>query len=248
MGFLRRHRASLVVGVAVVAPFVVAASLVPLRGVFANTAMAIVMVLLITVIAILGTRVAGIVASASCVIWFDIFWTVPYDRLTINHRPDLETTIAILVVGVIITELAQRSRHHWQAASDATRYVAMLHDLADLVASSAETDAIIDATNSSLVELLGLRDCAFDPTLADPPLARIEANGEVVHVGMRWPAREIGIPGPQAEIVAQWRGRVIGRFVVTPTPGFPVSQERRVVAVSLVDVVAAGLQGRRRVG
>ena len=65
---------------------------------------------------------------------------------------------------------------------------------------------------------------------------------------MRWPAREIGIPGPQAEIVAQWRGRVIGRFVVTPTPGFPVSQERRVVAVSLVDVVAAGLQGRRRVG
>jgi hypothetical protein len=60
---------------------------------------------------------------------------------------------------------------------------------------------------------------------------------------MRWPAREFGIPGPEAEIVAQWRGRVVGRFVVTPTPGVAVTLEQRIVAVAVVDVAAAYLAG-----
>jgi hypothetical protein len=46
--------------------------------------------------------------------------------------------------------------------------------------------------------------------------------------------------------VAQWRGREVGRFVLTPTPGVPVSRERRVAAVSLVDLVAATLAVRDR--
>ena len=55
--------------------------------------------------------------------WFDFFLTRPYDRFAISHRPDLETTIAIFVVGVLVTELAARSRRHWQAANSSTAYV-----------------------------------------------------------------------------------------------------------------------------
>jgi hypothetical protein len=76
-------------------------------------------------------------------------------------------------------------------------------------------------------------------------MARILIDGEVLHVGMHWPVDELGIPGPEAEIVTQWRGRTLGRFVLTPTPGEPVSQERRAVAALLGTIVAAGLATAR---
>ena len=186
-----------------------------------------------------GHRVAGIAAAASAAVWFDFFLTPPFERLTIARRPDLETTISIVVVGLIITELAARSRRHLRASNESIGYLAMVHDVVELAADSAPASTVIDHASRSLVAVLELRSCRFDRGLADPPLARIEANGDVVHVGLRWPVDDAGIPGPEAEIIARWRGRTVGRFVLTPTPGTPISLERRVVAVALVDVVAA---------
>lgn len=241
MGGLQRLSSAVTVPAAIVAPLVVAAILAPFRGTFATTAAALTMVAVIAVVAVSGNRVAGVLASLSAAVWFDFFLTAPYFRLAIDHRAELETTVSIFVVGVFITELAGRSRHHWQAANEATEFVAMIHDVADLAARTASVPAIVDRASDSLVRILSLRSCRFDLKMADPPLARIEPSGDVVHVGLHWPAREIGIPGPEAEIVAQWKGRVVGRFVLTPTPGEAVSRVRRIVAVSLVDVVAASV-------
>jgi hypothetical protein len=226
-----------------VGPLIVAAILVPFRGSFASTAAALTMVIVVVAVAVSGTRLAGIVASASAALWFDFFLTQPYDRFAISHRPDLETTIAIFVVGVLVTELAGRSRRHWRAATSSTAYVEMIHGVAVLAADSAPIGAMIDQTNESLITLLSLRACRFDRALSDPPLAQIQSNGDVALVGLRWPAKEIGLPGPEAEILAKWRGRVVGRFVVTPTPGATVTLEQRIVAVAVVDVVAAYLVG-----
>ena len=239
-------RNRLAIAAAVLAPIVVAAVLVPFRGTFANTAAALTMVIVITAVAVIGPRLAGIVASASAALWFDFFLTSPYDRFAISHRPDLETTIAIFVVGVLVTELAARSRRHWQEANSATAYVAMIHEVAALGADSAPVTEIIGQATDSLIQLLSLRGCRFDRSLSDPPLAQIQSNGDIALVGMRWPAREFGIPGPEAEIVAKWRGRVVGRFVVTPTPGAIVTLEQRIVAVAVVDVAAAYIAGELR--
>jgi K+-sensing histidine kinase KdpD len=241
-----QHRDRLAVAAGVVAPIVIAAVLVPFRGTFANTAAALVMVCVIGAVAVIGKRPAGVVASLSSAVWFDFFLTKPYDQFTISHRPDLETTIAILVVGVLVTELAARSRRHWQDANSSTAYVTMIHGIAVLAADSAPASDMVEQTNHSLIELLSLRACRFDRTLSDPPLAQIQSNGDVAHVGLRWPAREIGLPGPESEILAKWRGRVVGRFVVTPTPGAAVSLEQRIVAVALVDVFAAYLVSELR--
>src|SRR3984957_10246617 len=238
-----RYRNRLSVAAALIAPLVIAAVLVPFRGSFAVTAAALVMVVVILTVAVTGNRIAGVVASASAAAWFDFFLVRPYDRFTISHRSDLETTIAILVVGVLVTELAARSRRHWQSANSSTAYVSMIHGVAVLAADSAPVSAMIEQTNASLISLLSLRECRFDRALADPPLAQIQSNGDVALVGMRWPAREIGLPGPESEILAKWRGRIVGRFVVTPTPGAAVSLEQRIVAVAMVDVVAAYLVG-----
>lgn len=236
-----RNRLAVAAGLFV--PLIVSAVLVPFRHSFADTAAAMVMVGVIFTVAVLGTRLAGVVASAAAAAWFDFFLTRPYDRFTISHRSDLETTIAIFVVGVLVTELAARSRRHWQAANSSTSYVEMIHAVAVLAADSAPVSNVTDQTNQSLIRLLSLRACRFDKALAEPPLARIEANGEVAHAGMRWPAKEIGIPGPESEILAKWRGRVVGRFVVTPTPGVALTLEQRIVAVAIVDVFAAYLVG-----
>jgi Domain of unknown function (DUF4118) len=243
IGQVLHHRTRIALVAGAFAPLLVAVILVPFRGTFATTAAALVMVCVILAAAVGGTRLTGLVTSASAAAWFDFFLVRPYDRFTISHRSDLETTIAILVVGVLVTELAARSRQHWQAASSSTSYVAMIHGVAVLAADSAPITAMIEQTNESLISLLSLRECRFDRALADPPLAQIQSNGDVAHVGMRWPAREIGLPGPEAEILAKWRGRIVGRFVVTPTPGMAVSLEQRIVAVALVDVVAAYLVG-----
>jgi uncharacterized protein DUF4118 len=243
IGRILRNRARLAIVAGVAVPIVVAAVLVPFRGTFAGTAAALVMVIVIVAVAVTGSRLSGVLASASSALWFDFFLTRPYDRFAISHRTDLETTIAIFVVGVLVTELAARSRRHWRAANTSTAYVEMIHGVAVLAAASTPVGAMIDLANASLVTLLSLRSCRFDRTLSDPPLARIQSNGDVAHVGLRWPANEIGLPGPEAEILAMWRGRAVGRFVVTPTPGATVTQEQRIVAVALVDVVAAYLVG-----
>jgi len=96
----------------VVAPLGVTASLVPARASLAGTAAALILVAVIAAVAILGNRVAGLIASISSGLWFDFFLTRPYERFAISHRPDLETTVSLFVVGLIVTELAAHGRHH----------------------------------------------------------------------------------------------------------------------------------------
>ncbi len=244
MGHIRDHRNQLAILAAFVAPLGLAAVLAPFRGSFVNTAAALVLVALVVAVAVVGNRFAGIIASMSAALWFDFFLTAPYERLAISHRPDIETTICILIVGIAVTELAARSRYHLRTASEESDYVTMIRELADLASGPGPEPEVHERASALLTNLLDLRACRFETVISGLPLARIRSNGEVVHVGLRWPVREIGIPGPEAEIVVQWRGRVTGRFVLTPTPGLPVSVQRRIVAVLLADIVGASRSGQ----
>jgi Domain of unknown function (DUF4118) len=243
---LLRYRQRVGLVAAIVLPLAIAAVLVPFRGTFATTAAALVLVAVVVALAVVGSRVAGILASVSSALWFDFFLTRPYDRFAISHRPDIETTIALVVVGLIVTELAARSRHHSRVSLEESSYVGLLGELADLAAGPTLTSLVVTSATSSLTELLALRACRFESVAIEPPLARILANGDVDHVGLDWPAEEIGIPGPEAEILARWHGHVVGSFVLTPTPGLPIPLERRAVAVALVTIVAARLDEERR--
>jgi hypothetical protein len=243
---LRANRGLIAVVVALLAPLGLSAVLVPFRGSFVNTAAALVLVAVIVAVAVAGNRLAGVVASISSALWFDFFLTRPYDNFAISHRPDLETTICLVVVGVMVTELAARSRYHSRVSNEESDFVAMFHDLTDISAGSAPISQVVESARQSLVQLLHLRACRFEGVSTGPPLARIMSNGEVVHVGLHWPVGEIGIPGPEAEIPTEWRGLAMGRFVLTPTPGQPISVERRIVAVSLAKIVAASLNEQHR--
>jgi hypothetical protein len=238
---IRGHRDAVVGLVALVAPFVLSLALVPFRHSFANTAAALTFVAVITAIAILGNRASGILASLSSAVWFDFYLAKPYDRMTISHRPDLETTICIVIVGLCINELAAANRRFYRRAAQESDYVATLHQVAVQLSGKFVIDDVIESIIGSLQEILGLRECFFEREITGLPLARIVADGTVIHVGLQWPTKELGIPGPQAEILAQWRGETLGRFVLTPTPGHSVALERRVVAVALASLAAIAI-------
>jgi hypothetical protein len=224
----------------------VAASFVPFRASFTNAGAALVFVALIEGLAVWGRRPGGYLATASAALWFDFFLTPPYEKFTISHRPDLETTVSLLVVGVVVTELAARSRRHRERAGSGAARVTLLAATADRVAREASPRDVIEVVARDLVGVLHLRACTFDAESSGPPFAQILADGSVVHVGLSWPAHEIGLPGPQAQIDCRWRGEYLGRFLVTPTPGEAVSRENRVEAVALVNLVAALVHDQRR--
>ena len=246
MNRLRRHRDVIALAAALVLPLGVAAILVPFRSSFANTASALVLVAVIVAVAITGNRFTGLVATVSATLWFDLLLTRPYGRLAISHRPDMETAVSLFVVGVIVTELAARNRYHHEAAAEESDYVALIYGLSELVASGAPAQEVTERGRVELIDVLNLRDCRYEPRMSERRVARLDHDGNVIHAGMLWGAHNMGLPSPEVDLVVQARGQVLGRFVLRPTPGYPVSLHRRVVAVAIADQVGAALRPQLR--
>jgi hypothetical protein len=225
-------------------PIAVSAALVPFRGDFASPAAALVLVLVVVAVACFGSRFAGVLAAMSAAAWFDFFLARPYDRFTITHRPDLETTISLLVVGLAITEIAARSRSHREAASGEAHLVALIHDFTQMVASGEPSQFVIARGAGELTTLLGLKDCRFETTMSDRHPTRIEHSGVVALAGLRWGASHTGLPGREVELIVEFRGEVFGRFVMTPVAGAPVSSDHLLVAAFIADEVGAALSNR----
>ena len=244
METLKAHREHLTLLAALVGPLALALILVPFRGSFTNAASALLFVAVIVAVAVVGNRFCGVVASLSSALWFDFFLTVPYQRLAISHRPDIETTVCIVVVGIIVTELAASNRRHLRTATEESDYVAIISHEAELAASAAPIDTVISSATSAIANLLELRACRFDSHPSERMVARLQPDGSILHAGLGWPAEQAGIPGPESEIPVQWRGKALGRFILTPTTGRPVAQRPRAVAVAIADVVAAAVSGQ----
>ncbi|HEV8065223.1 MAG TPA: DUF4118 domain-containing protein [Acidimicrobiales bacterium] len=233
--------ASILAGI--VTPLLVALALVPVRTSFAAPAAALVLVAVVVAVAVLGNRWAGVLAAISAAAWFDFFLTRPYERFTISHRSDLETAISLLVVGLAVTELAARNRLHHSRADERMDFVAMIYGLAELVATGAGAATVIDRASLELTQLLHLQECRFETGTGHSQADRIEHNGEITRVD-----RAIGAePADGAlELEVENAGLGYGRFILLPTPGWPLSVALRLTAIAIADQVGAALAGERR--
>ena len=248
MDLFRPYRDQIAVAAAVILPLGVAAILVPFRAEFANTASALILVAVIVAVAALGNRFSGLVATVGATLWFDVFLTEPYGRLAITHRPDIEIAVCLFVVGIIVTELAARNRHHHASATEEADYVGLIYEVSELVASGVAATDVREQVRIALIDLLHLRACRYEENL-DPdarPMLRLEHDGQVLLGGRMWSVERMGLPGPEIELLVQRRGDTLGRFVLTPTPGYEVPLQPRVVAVALADQVGAALRPRLR--
>ena len=214
-------------------PIAVSAALVPFRSSFALPASALVLVLVVVAVGSFGSRFAGVLAALSAAAWFNI-----------TYRPDLQTEISLLVVGLAITEIAARSRGHREDASEEANNVALIHNFTELVAAGEPAQFVVGRAAAELTSLLGLKDCRFETEMSDRHPTRIEHFGVVTLGGLRWGANRTGLPGREVELIVQYRGKTFGRFVMAPTPGSPVSSDRLLVAAFIADQVGAALSDR----
>jgi K+-sensing histidine kinase KdpD len=242
MDKIRLYRDQIALVAAIVLPLGVAAVLVPFRSRFTNTASALILVAVIVAVAALGNRISGFVATLSATLWFDFFLTRPYGKLAITHRQDIETAVSLFVVGIIVTELAARSRHHYETAAEEADFVGLIHDVSELATSGAPSREVVERVRSELVTLLHLQACRYESGSPSEPMLQLEHDGRVLLGGRAWSVDRMGLPGPQIELQVQSQGRTLGRFVMMPTPGYEVSYERRVVAVAIADQVGASLR------
>jgi hypothetical protein len=238
---LRLQRDRIAIAAGLLAPLAVAALLVPFRASFAGPAAALVLVAVVVAVAANGNRTAGGLAAVSAAVWFDFFLTEPYERFAISHRPDIETAVSLLIVGIAVTELAARGRHHHSVASEESSYLSLISELSDLVAGGSPSGAVVDRASECLVEVLALRACRYEGGPPQPGVIRLDREGHVTLGAVRWGVDTAGLPGKELELPVQARGRVLGRFVLTPAPGTPVSLQRRIVALAIADQVGASL-------
>jgi K+-sensing histidine kinase KdpD len=248
MEWVRTNRGAVAVAAGLLLPLAVAGLMAPFRETFADAAAAVVLVALVAGIAIGGSRAAGYAAAVSSAVWFDFFLTRPYDQFTITHRTDIEITVSLLVVGVVVTEMAARSRHHRQVAVEGHDYVKLLYEVSELASSGVGINGLVSRVSHDLIRLLHLRDCSFEAGAAFERTAIIGHDAGVRIGTVEWPAQQWGLPGQQIALMVYSGGRTVGRFVMTPTVGEPVDLLPRLVAVALADQVGSMLRPQLRAG
>jgi K+-sensing histidine kinase KdpD len=226
---------------AVVVPIAVAFLLVPSRGHLGPADDALVLVVVTVAVASRGRRgpaaLAALVAAAS----FDFLLTRPYGSFRIHSQDDVTTELLFVAVGLIVGDLAARGRRHQQEAVQGRHELSRLHDLGERIAGGEEPDFVLIAVANELRELLSLQDCRF---VRDQPSGRgawIAHDGTVRLNPLRWPTASAGLPTRHVELAVRGGGRVLGTFILTPTPTTPISQDQCVVAVALVDQLGAAM-------
>jgi K+-sensing histidine kinase KdpD len=54
--------------------------------------------------------VAAALAAVGAAVWFDFFFTLPYNRLTIRSGDEVTTALLLLVTGLAVSQLAAWAR------------------------------------------------------------------------------------------------------------------------------------------
>ena len=231
------------IGLAIAAfgPLLVVGALVSFRDDIASANIALVFVVVVVLGAAIGTRWSGAVAALISAMSYDFFFTHPYQSLKIESSDDVQTTVLLLVIGLIVSELVIFSRGHRRASEQRRDAISRLHRVAELAASGADPDDVVSSVQTELIGLLSLRGCRFERPPFGSELPHLERNGAITGDRHRWVGGEYALPEVGAEIPVLGRGQTLGRLVLEPDPNVGVSIEERVVAVALSDQLGAAL-------
>ncbi|MGI5441534.1 DUF4118 domain-containing protein [Streptomyces shenzhenensis] len=231
---------------ALAAPLAVCAVMLPFRAGLANAAVALVLVVVVVAAAALGRRPAGVLAALSATVWFDFFFTVPYQRLDITGGTDVTTAVTLLAVGLAVSQLAARARRLKVVAITDADHLAQIHHAARLARTATSPDAVVECVRVQLVGLLRLRGCRFQYGTLMGHAPRLESDGTLTWGRRTWDVDRLGMPDEDIELRVVGGGRFQGRFLLRPTPGHIPSPQARLVAVTLADQAGAALQPARR--
>lgn len=237
--YLTRDRAA--IAAALIAPLAAAAILLPFRASWSNTNVALLLVVVVVAVAAIGNRVAGAIAAIGAAVWFDFFFTLPYERFTIASSADVTTFVLLLVVGAIVSQLAAYARRLKVVAITDAAYLAQIHQAASLTQTAKNPGDVVNLVREQLIALLDLQECRFEygSLLGHPP--RLESDGTVLAGRGRWDVETVGLPAGEIELRVFGNGQYYGRFMMRPKPGSRPSLQARLVAVTLADQAGRAL-------
>ena len=240
VGALVRHPWCIWVA-ALVAPVGAALALTLVRAHFGAADDVLVLVVFTVAVASSGNRGAGALAALASAAAYDFFLTRPYQSFRIDRGTDVTTELLFVLVGLLVGELAARARRYRDAATEGRHGLARIHDVSEQIVEGEEPEFVMMNVATQLRELLALQDCRF---VRRPPSGRgawIQTDGTVRLNPLRWPTASVGLPTQQVELPVRGGGQALGTFILTPTPGEPISHDRCVVAVALADQLGAAL-------
>lgn len=229
-----------------IGPIVVAGVLVGVRGEIDSANIALLLVLVVLAAGVVGGRFPGAVGAVVAALSFDFFHTKPYGSLTIASRDDVETTLLLLVVGLVAGQIAVRARRSRSLATERGGEIQQLHHVAEMVAGGTSPAEVELVVCDELRALLGLRECWYESEPSARVLPRMERNGAIAahryrHVG----PEGFALPVDGVEIPVLVGGREHGRLVLVPEPDVGASLDRRLVAIAIADQLGAALSSRR---
>jgi hypothetical protein len=170
---------------------------------------------------------------------FDFFFTKPYQSLKISSSNDIQTTVLLLAIGLLVAEIVTFSRQHRRTSERRSDEIARLHRVAELVATDSDAEDVVLSVQAELIGLLSLRDCRFETPPFTSELPQLERNGAIAGDHRHWIAGEYTLPEQGAQIPVLGRGKTFGRLVLVPDLSVGVAIEQRVVAVALADQLGA---------
>ena len=181
---------------AVILPIPVAAGLAALGDSVTTATSVLVLVLVVVAVGAAGDRVAGLLASVSSGLWFDFFLTSPTGQFAIEDPDDIEVTLLLVVVGVVVTEIALWGLRQQARAARRAGFLDGVLDSADLAAGGDATpDEARRKVADRITGVLGLDRCRFVPGPAPSRgLALLRRDGTVERDGEVVPVERDGLP------------------------------------------------------
>jgi Domain of unknown function (DUF4118) len=228
---------------ALLGPLAVSGVLVAFRGELFSTNAALVLVLPVLAAAIVGGRRGGAASAVIAALCFDFFFTHPYYSFTIDNRDELETTVVLLVVGLVVGELVARVRRSQQLATASRREVNQVRRVAELAAASGPTGRLISIVEHELVELLDARSARFERPPYPTTLLRLGHGVLTLPADEGSTGRRFG-PSNELELPIWGQGLEIGRLVLVlphASSAVEISADDRALAMTLVDQLGAVL-------
>ena len=214
-----------------------AAVLVPVRSSIGTANAALVLVLFVLVGAVIGGRSAGVASAVIAAMAFDFLHTKPYGSLKIADGRDILTAVLLVVVGIVIGEITLRADRIRAAGLRRGSGVKRIHRVAQLAAEGLSAEDVILAVTAELTDTLHLRNCWFERAPFLGTLDAIDDAGALTSHEFRYTPTGFELPRDGVEIPVRSGAKLIGRFVLLPTPGVGVSVEERLVALALADQV-----------
>jgi K+-sensing histidine kinase KdpD len=228
---------------AVVLPLLACMILSTVRDSVTTATSVLVLVVLVVAAAATGDRAAGLLAALSAGVWFDFFLTAPYLQFTIASADDVEATVLLVVISLVVTEVALWGYRQQRRAARRSGYLEGVLGAARAAAEGTmPASAVIDVVARNITDVLGADECRYVVgPVRDLRVAVLDQDGALSRNGAAVDVDRSGLPTDEYVAVLVRRGpEVVGHFLVTAATSviYPTREQLR-IAVLLADQVGA---------